>query len=59
VRPGSKAQIEPFVAAYPTAVKAKLPAISEARNLYDALVRPIPEIAQKDNLTIVRDGQLN
>jgi CHAT domain-containing protein len=59
VRLGSKAQIEPLVAAYLTAVKAKLPAISEARNLYDALVRPIPEIAQKDNLTIVRDGQLN
>jgi CHAT domain-containing protein len=58
-RLGSKAQIEPLVAAYLTAVKAKLPAISEARNLYDALVRPIPEVAQKDNLTIVRDGQLN
>jgi CHAT domain-containing protein len=59
VRLGSKAQIEALVAAYLAAVKAKLPAISEARNLYDALLRPIPEIAQKDNLTIVRDGQLN
>jgi CHAT domain-containing protein len=27
--------------------------------LYDALVRPIPEIAEKETLIIVRDGQLN
>ena len=56
---GSKAQIEVLVAAYLTAVKAKLPAISEARSLYDALVRPIRETAQKDTFIIVRDGQLH
>ena len=59
VRLGSKAQIEALVTAYLTAAKAKHPAISEARSLYDALVRPIPEIAEKETLIIVRDGQLN
>jgi CHAT domain-containing protein len=59
VRLGSKAQIEALVVAYLTAVKAKLPAISEARSLYDALVRPIRETAQKDTFIIVRDGQLH
>ena len=43
VRLGSKAQIEALVASYLKAVKAKLPAMSEARNLYDALLRPIRE----------------
>jgi len=56
---GSKAQIEVLVAAYLTAVKAKLPAISEARSLYDVLLRPIRETAQKDTFIIVRDGQLH
>ena len=59
VRLGSKAQIEALVAAYLKAVKAKLPATYEARNLYDALVRPIREASQKQNLIIVRDGQLH
>jgi CHAT domain-containing protein len=59
VRLGSKAQIEVLVASYLKAVKAKLPAISEARSLYDALVRPIREAAQKETLIIVRDGQLH
>jgi CHAT domain-containing protein len=59
VRLGSKARIEAIVAAYLKAVKAKLPAVTEARTLYDALVRPIPEAAQKDSLIIVRDGQLH
>ena len=40
-------------------MKAKLPAISEARSLYDALVRPIRETAQRDTLIVVRDGQLH
>lgn len=56
---GGKAQIETLVAAYLKAVKAKLPATTEARNLYDALVRPIREASQKQNLVIVRDGQLH
>ena len=59
VRLGSKAQIEPLVAAYLKAVKAKLPAVPEARSLYDALLRPIREAAQKETLIIVRDGQLH
>src|SRR5580658_7560865 len=59
VRLGSKAQIEALVTTYLTAVKAKHPAIREARSLYDALVRPLPEIAEKETLIIVRDGQLN
>jgi CHAT domain-containing protein len=59
VQLGSKAQIEALVTAYLTAVKAKHLAISEARSLYDALVRPIPETAEKETLIIVRDGQLN
>ena len=59
VRLDSKARIEPLVAAYLKAVKAKLPAIAEARSLYDALLRPIREAAQKETLIIVRDGQLH
>jgi len=59
VRLGSKARIEALVSAYLKSVKAKLPAVTEARILYDALVRPIPEAAQKDRLIIVRDGQLH
>lgn len=59
VRLGSTMQIEALVTAYLTAARAKHPAISQARGLYDALVRPIPEIAQKETLIIVRDGQLN
>ena len=39
VRLGSRAQIEKLVASYLKAVKAKLPAVREARSLYDALLR--------------------
>jgi CHAT domain-containing protein len=59
VRLGSKARIEALVAAYLKAVRAKLPAMTEARNLYDALLRPIGEVPQKQNLIIVRDGPLH
>ena len=59
VRLGSKARIEGLVAAYLKAVKAKLPAMTEARNLYDALVHPIGEAPQKQSLIIVRDGPLH
>ena len=59
IRLGSKAQIEGLVASYLKAVKAKLPASREARNLYDALLRPISEAAQNQTLIIVPDGQLN
>ena len=56
---GKRAQIETLVASYLKAVKAKLPAMSEARNLYDALLGPIRETTRKDALIIVPDGQLN
>jgi len=59
VRLGSKTSIEALVVAYLKAVKAKLPAATEARSLYDALVLPIREAAQKESLVIVRDGQLH
>lgn len=59
VRLGSKARIESLVAAYLKAVKAKQTALTEARVLYDALLRPIREAPQKQNLIIVRDGQLH
>jgi CHAT domain-containing protein len=59
VRLGNKVRIEALVSAYLKAVKAKLPAVTEARTLYDALLLPIPEATQKDSLIIVRDGQLH
>jgi len=55
----SKARIEALVAHYLEAVKAKLPALTEARDLYDVLLRPIGEAIQKQSLIIVRDGQLH
>jgi CHAT domain-containing protein len=59
VRLDSKARIEALVAACLKAVKAKLPATTEARNLYKTLVLPIREAAQKQTLIVVRDGQLH
>ena len=59
VRLDGKARIEALVAAYLKAVKAKLPAMTEARDLYDVLLRPIGEAIQKQSLIIVRDGQLH
>jgi len=55
----AKARIEPLVAAYLKAVKAKLPALAEARALYGALLGPIRETAQDRTFVIVRDGQLH
>lgn len=59
VRLGSKARIDALVGSYLKRVKAKLPAVREARSLYDALVRPIAETTQKGILIIVPDGQLH
>jgi CHAT domain-containing protein len=56
---GSREQIEKLVASYLKAVKAKLPAVQEARSLYDALLHPIRETAQKGTFIIVPDGQLH
>ena len=58
VRLEAKARIEPLVAAYLKTVKAKLPALAQARALYDALLGPIRETAQDRTIVIVRDGQL-
>jgi len=33
--------------------------MAEARELYDAFLPPIPEAAQKENLAVIRDGQLH
>jgi CHAT domain-containing protein len=59
VRLEGRARIEPLVAAYLKAAKAKVPAIAEARALYDVLLAPIRETAQNRTLIIVRDGQLH
>ena len=59
VRLGSRAEIEKLVASYRMAVKAKLPAVREARSLYDALLAPIHETSQTGTLFIVPDGQLH
>ena len=53
------AEIEPLIAAYLEAVKAKMPALAEARGLYDALIRPAREVAAARTLVIVRDGRLH
>jgi CHAT domain-containing protein len=59
VRLEGRARIEPLVAAYLKSVKAKLPALAEARALYDALLGPIRETARGRTIVIVRDGQLH
>jgi CHAT domain-containing protein len=59
VRLGSKTRIEALVGAYLKAVKAKQSAASEARALYDAILRPVREAAQKSVVIVVRDGQLH
>jgi len=54
-----KQTISPLVSAYLSEVKAKHPAHDEARHLYDVLLDPIPEAKNKEQLIIVRDGQLH
>jgi len=54
-----KQTISPLVSAYLSEVKAKHSAHDEARRLYDALLNPIPEVQNKEQLIIVRDGQLH
>jgi CHAT domain-containing protein len=55
----SKAEIETMIAAYLAAVKARLPALAEARALHDALLLPVREVAKANTLVIVRDAQLH
>jgi CHAT domain-containing protein len=59
VRLASKAEIEPLITAYLNAVKAKVPALAEARRLYEALIRPVREVATARTLVIIRDGRLH
>ncbi len=54
-----KGTISPVVAAYLTEVKAKHAAHAEARKLFQLLLEPIPEAQNKEQLVIVRDGQLH
>jgi len=58
VRLGKRVQIDALVTSYLKVVKGKLPATSEARDLYNALLGPILETTQRDTLIIVPDGQL-
>ena len=51
--------ILPLVSAYLNEVKAKRSAHDEARRLYDVLLGSIPEARSKEQLVIVRDGQLH
>ena len=55
----AKPRIEALALGYLKAVKAKLPAQAESSRLYDVLLRPISEIAQRKTLVIVRDGRLH
>jgi CHAT domain-containing protein len=50
--------INALVAAYLKAVKAKQPARQEGRQMYDVLLRPIAEAAQKETPVIIPDGPL-
>jgi CHAT domain-containing protein len=55
----SQSKIDRLATAYLKAVRQKLPAHVEARQLFDALFRPIREAGEKQNLVIIRDGQLH
>jgi CHAT domain-containing protein len=59
VRLGGKSRIDTVVSAYLRDVKAKLPAQSGSRELYDALIAPVPRAEKASNIMIVRDGLLN
>jgi CHAT domain-containing protein len=52
-------RIEQMVAGFLTGVKDKQAALAESRDLYEALLRPIPEAANKERLVVVRDGALH
>jgi CHAT domain-containing protein len=56
---GGKTRIEALVGVYLKAVKAKHLARPEARQLYNAILRPVRETTQNRVLIVVRDGQLH
>jgi CHAT domain-containing protein len=55
----ARRRIDVLAAAYLKAVKAKQSADVEGRRLYDALLQPISEARQKENLVVVPDGSLH
>jgi CHAT domain-containing protein len=54
-----KTRIDALASDYLRSVKALKRAEDEGRQLYDVLVRPLPEVGQSESLVIVRDGPLN
>jgi CHAT domain-containing protein len=59
VKLAAKQVISPLVGAYLSEVKAKHSAQDQARRLYDVLLDSIPEAQSKEQLVIIRDGQLH
>jgi CHAT domain-containing protein len=54
-----RATISPALVAYLKEAKAKHPAQAEARTLYQLLLEPIGEAHAREQLIVVRDGQLH
>jgi CHAT domain-containing protein/tetratricopeptide (TPR) repeat protein len=54
-----ESKIDALVASYLKAVRGRLPAHVEARELFNTLLRPILEVEQEQNLVMIRDGQLH
>jgi CHAT domain-containing protein len=52
-------RINQLVSAYLKAVKEKLPAHLEAKQLFNSLLLPVPEVQNKQELVIIPDGQLH
>ena len=55
----AKQRIDALAEAYLKAVKAKQASEVEGRRLYDALLQPISEAKQKEDLVVVPDGRLD
>lgn len=55
----AKRRIDTLAEAYLKAVKAKQAADVESRRLYAALLQPISEAKQKENLVVIPDGRLH
>ena len=55
----SRERINRLIAIYLKAVKAKQPARDEGSQLYDVLLRPVAEVAQRETLVIIPDGPLH
>jgi hypothetical protein len=58
-RLAGKSTISAVVVKYLKEVKAKHAARAEARNLFELLLEPIPETQTKQQLIVIRDGQLH